>query len=324
MSDDHESSGIELLLIGGRSGVGKSTVGAEISAQLEQAAVRHAYIEGDVMDWCYPKRQDLFEKNLSDLTRNYLSFGYRRFVYTNTASVKVADEIAGLMPAPARTIGALLTCEDDTAAARLRSREVGSELDVHLRRTGIVAREFKALRLPDWAIEVSTDGRGGRRHRTPGDHLGRLVARRGMTSSATIEGMGFEVIPHRLRAIEPAAIRRLYEAEGWWPERSESAIGRVLANGPAVGGWDGDQLVGFARAVSDGEFRAYVEDVVVAPSHRGAGVGAALMDGLQAELAGIDVVSLFCHGELPAFYERFGYRFTRQRVGHRPDDQQGP
>lgn len=133
--------------------------------------------------------------------------------------------------------------------------------------------------------------------------------------------MGFEVIPHRLRAIPAAAIRSLYAVEGWWPERTESAIDKVLAAGPAVGGWDGDQLVGFARAVSDGEFRAYVEDVVVAPSHRGSGGGAALMTALQAELAGIDVVSLFCQAELTDFYQRAGYRFTRQQVGHRPDDQ---
>lgn len=159
MHDDHENGDIELLLIGGRSGVGKSTVGAEISVQLEKAAIQHAYIEGDVMDWCYPKRQDVFEKNLTDLTRNYLSYGYRRFVYTNTASVRVADEIAGLMPAPVRMIGALLTCNDHTAVDRLRGREVGSELDWHLQRTNVVAREFETLPLPSWAIEVPTDDR---------------------------------------------------------------------------------------------------------------------------------------------------------------------
>lgn len=150
---------VDLLLIGGRSGVGKSTVGAEISAQLVHADVAHAYIEGDLMDWCHPEDQGLFERNLTDVARNYVAAGYRRFVYTNTASVRVADEIARLMPGPSRLSGVLLTCDDVTASERLRGRELGSELDWHLQRTNAVAREFAALKLPRWAIEVRTDGR---------------------------------------------------------------------------------------------------------------------------------------------------------------------
>ena len=37
----------EVLLIGGRAGVGKSTVGWEISDRLRHAEVAHALIEGD-------------------------------------------------------------------------------------------------------------------------------------------------------------------------------------------------------------------------------------------------------------------------------------
>jgi ribosomal protein S18 acetylase RimI-like enzyme len=54
----------------------------------------------------------------------------------------------------------------------------------------------------------------------------------------------------------------------------------VLGFGPAVGAWAGDRLVGFVRAVTDGAFRAYVEDVIVAPDARGAGIGRSLIDHL--------------------------------------------
>ena len=40
----------EVLLIGGRAGVGKSSVGNEVHVQLSAARVWHAFIEGDNLD----------------------------------------------------------------------------------------------------------------------------------------------------------------------------------------------------------------------------------------------------------------------------------
>src|SRR4051812_48705286 len=105
------------------------------------------------------------------------------------------------------------------------------------------------------------------------------------------------VLPARERAIPATAVLRLYREQGWWPERTADQVGRVLADQPAVGAWlaggsSGNELVGFARAVSDGAFRAYLEDVVVAERHRRRGIGRALVDALRAELAGVQLVSL--------------------------------
>lgn len=46
--------GVEVLLIGGRSGVGKSAVAGEVSAQLAAWAISHVLIEGDLLDLAYP------------------------------------------------------------------------------------------------------------------------------------------------------------------------------------------------------------------------------------------------------------------------------
>lgn len=129
--------------------------------------------------------------------------------------------------------------------------------------------------------------------------------------------MALEVVAHRTRPIPASAVRDLYNQEGWWPERNDGKLAEVIANGPAVGAWDGDQLIGFARAVTDGHFRAYVEDVVVDAAHRRTGCGAALVAALGAELEGVDLVTLFCHRDHTSFYERGGFKFTRQQVGHR-------
>jgi ribosomal protein S18 acetylase RimI-like enzyme len=71
-----------------------------------------------------------------------------------------------------------------------------------------------------------------------------------------------------------------------------------MDRGPAVGAWQSDQLVGFIRAVTDGLLRAYLEDVLVAESHRGVGVGRALVAMILDLLQPIPVVTLFCSTDL--------------------------
>jgi ribosomal protein S18 acetylase RimI-like enzyme len=134
----------------------------------------------------------------------------------------------------------------------------------------------------------------------------------------------YEIRSGAARAIPSAAVRTLYDEAGWWPERELADIEAVTRRGPAVGAWRRDELVGFACAVVDGRFRAYVEDVVVAAAHRGRGLGTRLVDALLADLAGVDTVSLFCEETLVGAYERSGFRATRQRVLHRKREHPRP
>src|SRR5436305_1678297 len=59
-----------------------------------------------------------------------------------------------------------------------------------------------------------------------------------------------DVIPHSSRPIPAHRVLGLYQAQGWWPERTAEQVTAALNSGPAVGAWHGDQLVGFARAVT--------------------------------------------------------------------------
>jgi ribosomal protein S18 acetylase RimI-like enzyme len=90
----------------------------------------------------------------------------------------------------------------------------------------------------------------------------------------------------------------------------------ALLVSPAVGAWSNDELVGFARAVSDGTLRAYIEDVVVSPRSRGAGIGTALVDHLLAHLHDVPTVTLFCSRVLTPFYENVDFVATGQVVMH--------
>jgi len=125
-----------------------------------------------------------------------------------------------------------------------------------------------------------------------------------------------DVLLHSKRPIPSDAVLALIADADGLPERTADAVEASLAEGPAVGAWDGDELVGFARAVTDGQLRGYVEDVVVARASRGAGIEAELV---QALLAGLDVevVSVFCTKRDIELYEGLGFKATRQRVLHR-------
>jgi len=154
----------EALLIGGRSGVGKTTIGWEVSVQFQARSVAHCLVEGDFLDQAYPappddpSRSKLTEKNLAALWRNYSALGYRRLIYTNTVSVLESDLIARAMGGGPRITAVLLTASDEAARGRLAAREIGSQLDVHLSRSAAMARRL-AEETPSWVVRVPTDGR---------------------------------------------------------------------------------------------------------------------------------------------------------------------
>ncbi|BCT76260.1 hypothetical protein SCMU_21020 [Sinomonas cyclohexanicum] len=82
-----------VLLIGGPSGVGKTTAALALHKLMKSSGVRHAVIEGDCLDLAHPAPHfahavaRLAERNLGALWANYRELGYRRLTFTNTASV---------------------------------------------------------------------------------------------------------------------------------------------------------------------------------------------------------------------------------------------
>ena len=154
----------EALLIGGRAGVGKTTVGWEICVQLQAAGIAHCLIEGDNLDQAFPAPADdpartkMTEANLAAIWRNYAALGYRRLIYTNTVSVLEPDMIARAMGGTPRIVAVLLTADEATARQRLGIREIGSQLDAHITRSSAMAQRLEAV-APPWVARVPTDDR---------------------------------------------------------------------------------------------------------------------------------------------------------------------
>lgn len=156
----------EVLLIGGRSGVGKTTVAFEVSAQLRASGVAHAIVEGDLMGQVHPMPEgdpdgrQLRERNLAAVWTNFAALGHRRLIYTNTLSV--LPEMAGMferaMGPDVRIARVLLTASDTTARERLTGRELGSELEDGLR-TSAERAQLLDDRVPEDTLRVATDER---------------------------------------------------------------------------------------------------------------------------------------------------------------------
>lgn len=120
------------------------------------------------------------------------------------------------------------------------------------------------------------------------------------------------------KPIRASELMKLYNNAGWWEERNEQDIEKMLSQVISVGAWKDDILVGFSRAVTDGKFRAYVEDVVVHKEYQHTGIGLKLVSNLLEKLTHIDVISLFCEEELIPFYEKNNFKYSKsQFVMHR-------
>lgn len=125
-----------------------------------------------------------------------------------------------------------------------------------------------------------------------------------------------ELSLHKERQITPSDLKQLYDELEWWPDRQEEDIKRTLNLGLAVGAWKYNRLIGFCRAVSDGIFRAYIEDVAVIAPFRKQGIGKEMVNRMMEELSHIHVVSLFCEEGLECFYNESQFKRTSQIVMH--------
>jgi GNAT superfamily N-acetyltransferase len=109
-----------------------------------------------------------------------------------------------------------------------------------------------------------------------------------------------------------AELLELYRHEWWTNQRREEEVERMLQHTDLVVGVcadPGGELVAFARVLTDRIYKALVFDVIVAQTHRHAGLGRLLIEYVldHPMLAQVAHVELYCRPELIPFYERWGF-----------------
>jgi GNAT superfamily N-acetyltransferase len=104
----------------------------------------------------------------------------------------------------------------------------------------------------------------------------------------------------------------LFNSTGWNTVYKASAkeLRRALEDSWFVmTAYDGNELVGSGRVVSDGVLYAMIYDMIVKPSHQGRGIGTTILSHLidRCSSAGLRDVQLFSAKGKAPFYKRHGF-----------------
>ncbi|MFI8619132.1 GNAT family N-acetyltransferase [Acidovorax sp. NPDC077693] len=114
------------------------------------------------------------------------------------------------------------------------------------------------------------------------------------------------------RSVTVAEFSDLMGAAGWGTQYDEASFHRSYNAYPLVihARDTGGLLVGYVSAFSDGVFSTMLGELVVRPSHKGLGIGRALMQRVEQEFPGTPVY-IKALGEAKHFFEACGYRKPR-------------
>ncbi|HEY9647779.1 MAG TPA: GNAT family N-acetyltransferase [Chroococcidiopsis sp.] len=110
--------------------------------------------------------------------------------------------------------------------------------------------------------------------------------------------------------IDLQQLQRLFQDTAFWArDRQPEEWAIAIANSkPVVTAWDGDRLIGFSRATSDGIYRATIWDVAIHPDYQGAGLGRKLVETvlMHPHVNRVERVYLMTTNQ-QRFYERIGF-----------------
>jgi ribosomal protein S18 acetylase RimI-like enzyme len=112
---------------------------------------------------------------------------------------------------------------------------------------------------------------------------------------------------HSAEAVKPDQLRGFFER---WPNPPPPRRHLEILKGSdhVVLALEGERVVGFITAISDGVLSAYVPLLEVLPSYRQQGIGSELVRQMLETLRGLYMVDLVCDPELQGFYARLGMK----------------
>jgi predicted GNAT family N-acyltransferase len=117
-----------------------------------------------------------------------------------------------------------------------------------------------------------------------------------------------------IEQLNSAQIAQLFDLfqKMWWAEgRTSEEIAIVMQNSMSFGIIENDtqNLVAYARVLTDEIKYAFIFDVMAVDYHRGKGLGKMLMDAIlvHPKLKNVKNFELTCAPDMAAFYEKFGF-----------------
>jgi ribosomal protein S18 acetylase RimI-like enzyme len=131
------------------------------------------------------------------------------------------------------------------------------------------------------------------------------------------------------RKIDLEMLQTLFQETAFWAENRTPEDWQIALthSKPIVTAWDGERLIGFSRATSDGIYRATIWDVVVHSDYQGAGLGRRLVETVLAHphVSRVERVYLMTTHQ-QQFYQRIGFEVnpsTTMVIFNQPVSQTG-
>tara|TARA_Y100001968_G_C18939454_1_gene518009 strand:- start:11 stop:463 length:453 start_codon:yes stop_codon:yes gene_type:complete len=111
-------------------------------------------------------------------------------------------------------------------------------------------------------------------------------------------------------------LQKLFNQNAFWAvNRDTKSLRKMLANSSGVISiWDNQDLIGFGRVTTDGEYRAVIWDVVVDSKYQGSGIGTLVIENIlkMKKLKNIDKIYLMTTNQ-KNFYLQMGFKLEEKQ-----------
>lgn len=130
------------------------------------------------------------------------------------------------------------------------------------------------------------------------------------------KGDVFDIKVRHDKDISPDKVQILFMSVGW-NYRDIQNLKKSMENSLLItSAWDGDKLVGIARATGDGVFNATIWDVAVKPQYQKQGIGKLIVNSMLTKLddCGIPLITLYTTCTKKSFYSKLGFEHNFSKV----------
>jgi len=110
------------------------------------------------------------------------------------------------------------------------------------------------------------------------------------------------------RLISASVVKNLLDGSYWAPDRSIELVEKTIANSICIGVFLEDEMIGFARVVTDKAVFAWIADVIVVEEHRGKGLGKEIVSFIQAHPDVPEHSQILRTRDAHGLYERYGFK----------------
>ncbi len=113
--------------------------------------------------------------------------------------------------------------------------------------------------------------------------------------------------------LKPEELLKLFHQAPWAKGRTLDAVREMLRHTDlALCAWDGDQLVGFGRVLTDFVYRATILDVIVDKAYQKQGIGTEIVQRILNHPRLKNVELFWLCTRRPGFYEKLGFSSKEQ------------